>query len=195
MPAEIQRIKLLKGTRGSLEESEVILLDGELCLVNSEGTGYDSLVIGDGKTEAKSLTLIPLNVAQGSVFLGRAHPTFVPGTPTGPVFYLVDQAGEYTGFGNMTVDEGETAFIMYRYGGWSKVTINTKQVIDTELSDTSENPVQNKVIYKALRDLKNEIFEGKVTIDSEFSDSSENPIMNRTITAKIKEMDEWYIEN
>lgn len=191
MPAEIQRIKLLKGTRGSLEESEVILLDGELCLVNSEGTGYDSLVIGDGRTEAKSLTLIPLNVAQGSVFLGRAHPTLIPGTPTGPVFYLADIAGEYAGFGNMVVDEGETAFIMYRYGGWSKITINTKQVIDTELSDTSENPVQNKVIYKALKDLKDEIFEGKVTIDSEFSDSSENPVMNRTITRKFNEFD-WY---
>ena len=191
MPAEIQRIKLLKGTRGSLEESEVILLDGELCLVNSEGTGYDSLVIGDGRTEAKSLTLIPLNVAQGSVFLGRANPTLIPGTPTGPVFYLADIAGEYTGFGNMVVDEGETAFIMYRYGGWSKITINTKQVIDTELSDTSENPVQNKVIYKALKDLKDEIFEGKVTIDSEFSDSSENPVMNRTITRKFNEFD-WY---
>ena len=191
MPAEIQRIKLLKGTRGSLEESEVILLDGELCLVNSEGTGYDSLVIGDGRTEAKSLTLIPLNVAQGSVFLGRAHPTLIPGTPTGPVFYLADIAGEYAGFGNMVVDEGETAFIMYRYGGWSKITINTKQVIDTELSDTSENPVQNKVIYKALNDLKDEIFEGKVTIDSEFSDSSENPVMNRTITRKFNEFD-WY---
>lgn len=191
MPAEIQRIKLLKGTRGSLEESEVILLDGELCLVNSEGTGYDSLVIGDGRTEAKSLTLIPLNVAQGSVFLGRAHPTLIPGTPTGPVFYLADIAGEYTGFGNMVIDEGETAFIMYRYGGWSKITINTKQIIDTELSDTSENPVQNKVIYKALKDLKDEIFEGKVTIDSEFSDSSENPVMNRTITRKFNEFD-WY---
>ena len=191
MPAEIQRIKLLKGTRGSLEESEVILLDGELCLVNSEGTGYDSLVIGDGRTEAKSLTLIPLNVAQGSVFLGRAHPTLIPGTPTGPVFYLANIAGEYTGFGNMVVDEGETAFIMYRYGGWSKITINTKQISDTELSDTSENPVQNKVIYKALKDLKNEIFEGKVTIDSEFSDSSENPVMNRTITRKFNEFD-WY---
>jgi hypothetical protein len=91
----------------------------------------------------------------------------------------------------MVVDEGETAFIMYRYGGWSKITINTKQIIDTELSDTSENPVQNKVIYKALRDLKNEIFEGKVTIDSEFSDSSENPVMNRTITRKFNEFD-WY---
>jgi hypothetical protein len=132
-----------------------------------------------------------LNVAQGSVFLGRAHPTLIPGTPTGPVFYLADIAGEYTGFGNMVIDEGETAFIMYRYGGWSKITINTKQIIDTELSDTSENPVQNKVIYKALRDLKDEIFEGKVTIDSEFSDSSENPVMNRTITRKLSEFD-WY---
>ena len=188
---DTQRIKLLRDTAESLQNSEVVLLQGEICLVDSGGTGYDSLVVGDGRTEAKSLTLIPLNVAQGSVFLGRAHPTLVPGTPTGPVFYLADIAGEYSGFGNMIVDEGETAFIMYRYGGWSKLTINTKIVIDTELSDTSENPVQNKVISKALKDLKNEIFEGKVTIDSEFSDSSENPVMNRTITQKLREFD-WY---
>ena len=68
--------------------------------------------------------------------------------------------------------------------------------MDEELSETSTNPVQNKVLYRALKDLEDKIVEGaiKVPIDSEFSDESENPIMNRTVTRKFNEFD-WYVDN
>lgn len=56
-----QRIKLRRGTREALKNSTEILENGELVLINSSGNGYDSLVIGNGRTEAKGLDLIPLN--------------------------------------------------------------------------------------------------------------------------------------
>lgn len=187
---DTQRIKLLRETADALLESNVVLGDGEICLIDSSGNGYDSLVIGNGQTEARSLKLIPLNVSKGSVFLGTAIPETIPGTPTQQVFYLAKKQGSYNGFGNIIVEPGETAFLVYRYGGWNKINIIQ---VDEELSETSTNPVQNKVIYKALKDLEDKIVEGaiKVPVDSEFSDESENPIMNRTVTRKFNEWD-WY---
>lgn len=190
---DTQRIKLLRETADALLESNVILEEGEICLIDSSGNGYDSLVIGNGETEARSLRLIPLNVSKGSVFLGTASPGTIPGIPTQSVFYLAKQSGSYTGFGNMIVEPGEIAFLVYRYGGWNKINIIQ---VDTELNETSTNPVQNKVLYRAIKDLENKIVEGtiKVPVDSEFSNESENPIMNRTVTQKFNEFD-WYVGN
>lgn len=190
---DTQRIKLLRETADALLESNVVLGDGEICLIDSSGNGYDSLVIGNGQTEARSLKLIPLNVSKGSVFLGTANPGTIPGTPTQSVFYLAKTGGSYSGFGNMTVEPGEIAFLVYRYGGWNKLNIIQ---VDEELSETSTNPVQNKTVTLALKDLETKIVEGaiKVPVDSEFSDESENPIMNRTVTRKFGEFD-WYVEN
>ena len=181
---DTQRIKLLRETADALLESNVVLGDGEICLIDSSGNGYDSLVIGK---------LIPLNVSKGSVFLGTANPGTIPGTPTQSVFYLAKTGGSYSGFGNMTVEPGEIAFLVYRYGGWNKLNIIQ---VDEELSETSTNPVQNKTVTLALKDLETKIVEGaiKVPVDSEFSDESENPIMNRTVTRKFGEFD-WYVEN
>ena len=190
MPAEIQRIKLLRGTAETLLESNAILENGEICLINSSGdkniNEYDSLVIGNGETEARSLKLIPLNVSKGSVFLGTADNETIPASkPTCSVYYLALTPGTYTGFGNLVV-----VFLVYQYGGWCKIKVIQ---VDEELSETSTNPVQNKVLYRALKDLETKIVEGaiKVPIDSELSEESENPIMNRTVTQKFGEFD-WY---
>jgi len=188
---DTQRIKLLRETADALLERNVVLGDGEICLIDSSGNGYDSLVIGNGQTEARSLKLIPLNVSKGSVFLGMANSMTIPAaTPTCPVYYLASDSGTYEGFGNIVIEPGEIVFLVYRYGGWSKIKIIQ---VDEELSETSTNPVQNKVLYRALKDLENKIVEGaiKVPVDSEFSDESENPIMNRTVTRKFSEFN-WY---
>jgi hypothetical protein len=59
-------------------------------------------------------------------------------------------------------------------------------VIDAELSTTSENPVQNKVI-KAELDKKLD----KSMVDSELSETSENPIQNKAIKTELdKKLDE-----
>ena len=106
------------------------------------------------------------------------------------MYYLALTPGTYTGFGNIVVEPGEIVFLVYQYGGWCKIKVIQ---VDEELSETSTNPVQNKVLYRALKDLETKIVEGaiKVPIDSELSEESENPIMNRTVTQKFGEFD-WY---
>ena len=206
--SDIQRITLLKATIDELQVSEVVLLEGEICLVESGNNGYDSLVIGDGSTEAKSLNIIPLNVSKGSVFLGIANTETKPGTPIQDVFYMSSEAGNYKYFGEgIIVSLGELAFLRYTYGeGWEKDTILN---IDIELNETSLNPVQNKIVTQKLKELEGRIIEtitvnGKkltkkngvvdLTVDSEFSDQSENPIMNKVVSEKFKEFD-WYDGN
>ena len=49
-------------------------------------------------------------------------------------------------------------------------------ILDTEMSDTSVNPVQNKVIKKYVDD-----HAPNITVDSEMSDSSVNPVQNKVI--------------
>ena len=60
-----QRVKLLHDSLEAVQGSSVILSPAEICLIESGDSGFDSLVIGDGKTEARSLTIIPLNVSKG----------------------------------------------------------------------------------------------------------------------------------
>ena len=83
--------------------------------------------------------------------------------------------------------------------------------VDSELSDTSENPIQNKVVKAALdatynptnkEDLNkighdekgnltyNEVVVGgsSITVDAELNSTSENPVQNKVINAKLDEV-------
>jgi hypothetical protein len=53
-----------------------------------------------------------------------------------------------------------------------------KITCDTEMSDTSMNPVGNKVIKKYVDDAVKEV---KITCDTEMSDTSTNPVGNKVI--------------
>ena len=57
---------------------------------------------------------------------------------------------------------------------WGEANIT----VDSELSDTSTNPVQNKVV-KAAIDAKT------VTVDSALSDTSTNPVQNKVVKAAL----------
>ena len=182
-----QRIKLRRGTADTLQTSKEVLLDGELVLINSKGQGYDSLIIGNGKTAIKDLEVIPLHVKPGSVFLGPANPDTIPGRPLQDCFYLATRPGDYTRFG-LQVEPGEVAFLRWQNIGWSKVSVRLIQV-DSELSEESENPVQNKAITQELRRLENLIPQ----VDEELSGESRNPVQNRAVTHKIEEINDWYV--
>ena len=60
----------------------------------------------------------------------------------------------------------------------NKAVANAKVKSDTEMSDISINPVQNKVI-------KEYIDKNKVNVDSSMSSSSNNPVQNRVIKAYV----------
>ena len=52
--------------------------------------------------------------------------------------------------------------------------------VDSTLSPTSENPVQNKVVYEAIQNAGS-----KITVDSTLSPTSENPVQNKVVTQAI----------
>lgn len=201
------RICLLKSTYERLKESVITLLPGEICLVDTDGTGYDSLVVGDGKTQAKDLSMIPLNVTKGAVFLGIANKETNPGTPNQRVFYLSAESGTYDNLGGVKVEEGSIALIIWDTEEWKSLRLFK---VDSELNEGSLNPVQNKIITKKLIDLENDMIkvvtingvalergEGGVInliVDEAFSTTSKNPIMNKTVTNKINEFG-WYEGN
>lgn len=53
--------------------------------------------------------------------------------------------------------------------------------VDDEISDTSENPVQNKVIAEALKNVK-------IPVDDEINAESENPVQNKVIAAELEKL-------
>ena len=60
--------------------------------------------------------------------------------------------------------------------------------VDNELSETSTNPVQNKVIKTAL----DNIVPPSITVDDALSTSSENPVQNKVVTNAIDAIQKIY---
>lgn len=87
-------------------------------------------------------------------------------------------------------EDGEVTEIPEVSGGGSgSITV------DSELSDTSTNPVQNKVVKQAIDDLSERIDDigggsggSSITVDSELSTTSTNPVQNKVITTKLDEV-------
>jgi hypothetical protein len=92
----------------------------------------------------------------------------------------------------MLFAETQNADIYVRASEWVRllkegdVTGGAGAIIDSEISDTSENPVQNKVV-KAYVDEKvaNSGGGSSVDVDTELSNTSTNPVQNKVITNAI----------
>jgi hypothetical protein len=78
--------------------------------------------------------------------------------------------------GNLSIQKNGDYWFNAKYTKAGAVTIT----VDSELSTTSENPVQNKVITSALNDKQD-----KMTIDSALSTTSANPVQNKVVTGAI----------
>lgn len=187
----MQRIELLRSSLEDLENSRVTLLNGELCLLFSNDTGYDSLILGDGFTEARHLPRISLNRSGGSTFLGMATPDTDPGTPLSDVFYFAKEAGKYKKFGDITIEIGEIAMLLWKYGGWTKITVleqmsDTTEVIE-RLKELNEKVVMGINLGGTVL-MRNE--DGTVTIpvDNELNNNSPNPIQNQVVSNVL----DWY---
>lgn len=68
---------------------------------------------------------------------------------------------------------------------WKGIDANIS--IDNVLDNTSENPVQNKIIAAAIKAVDDKI--KTIDIDTELSNSSENPVQNKVVTAAINTID------
>lgn len=119
------------------------------------------------------------SLGSGYQFMGIATPETNPGTPDQKVYYIAKGKGTYTSFGGINVDEDEVVLLTYD-GIWSKLksgiatnnfkTINNQKItgegnieiqgggcsitVDEALSETSVNPVQNKVITAEILSMK-----------------------------------------
>ena len=76
-------------------------------------------------------------------------------------------------------------------GGGGEITV------DAYLSNSSTNPVQNKIVKGAIDNLQGQIDNiGRITVDSALSDSSTNPVQNKVITNALNDIEagdgEWY---
>lgn len=89
----------------------------------------------------------------------------------------------------------------FQYGvtcNWDgTATLQDVNWIDSELSETRESPVQNKVVTAALNEKASIAYVdekvanaggGNITVDSEFSETSENPVQNKVITEALNDL-------
>ena len=59
-------------------------------------------------------------LGKGYTIAGVATPTTDPGTMTGPCAYYASQAGTYTNFGGLVVNDGDVAMLIYDEQTWHK---------------------------------------------------------------------------
>lgn len=146
-------------TNGNNEITGALLQQSLLSMINSLGVGYQ--------------------------FVGIATPSTNPGTPDQKVFYIANGKGTYTNFGGINVTEDEVIFLVLD-NAWHKAATGIAAgggisvTVDSSLSATSTNPVQNKVVKAAL-DAKQD----RMTIDSALSSTSTNPVQNKVVKAAL----------
>ena len=63
-------------------------------------------------------------------------------------------------------------------------------VVDAEMSDTSTNTVQNKVIKKYVDD-----HDPNITVDTALSQTSTNPVQNKVVTSNLTDLRKGAVAN
>ena len=92
-----------------------------------------------GQILQDTLSSIISNVGANATLVGEATPTTNPGAPDGNVFYFATQAGTYTNFGSVVLNEGLNILL---WNGTSWAVTNVMNIVQ-ELG-TSENAVMSQ---------------------------------------------------
>ena len=186
-----RRLELLRSSLEDLERSSVILLDGEPCLISSNETGYNSLIIGDGKTRASELPKVVLNRTGGCEFLGIALPDTDPGNPLGNVFYFAKEPGYYYNFGGIQVGDGEIVILVWKYESWTKITL-LEQTLDSSVVLGQLRDIKDRAVFGVKigdKEIKrNEEGVIEIPVDEELNQNSTNPIQNKAVYDAL----DWY---
>lgn len=99
------------------------------------------------------------SLGAGYQFVGIATPKANPGAPDQKVFYIANGKGVYANFGGINVDEDEVVILTFD-DTWKKLATGIQGggggsiTVDETLSETSINPVQNKVITAEIFSMK-----------------------------------------
>lgn len=99
------------------------------------------------------------NMSDTMQFKGYAEPDTMP-VADGPAWYVANTTGVYTNFkllnGSSALVSNSRKFIFYKNGTEAYWSTAKYMEIDSALSETSANPVQNKAVTKAIEMLKQE---------------------------------------
>lgn len=126
-------------------------------------------------------TLTGINIAEITVD-GTTYQLYAPTSGGGSGSTVTAEATltDGTEIGKITIDGKE--IILYAPQA-SSITV------DSELSATSENAIQNKAVDAAVKNLQQQIDAGgtggSITVDSTLSTTSENPVQNKVVTAEL----------
>lgn len=86
-------------------------------IINTNRIANGAVTIPKLSTDIQALIA---NLSKNALFAGMATPTTNPGTPDGPVFYIVAEPGVYSNFSNITIDNNQLCVLMWNNGSWSK---------------------------------------------------------------------------
>lgn len=182
----------------------IVEIDGETYDLNIPELSYESAITGGTKigqitlgeksydlyaptaSAGSNVSVTPkitsgTNIAEITVD-GTTYQLYAPtgGSGSGSTVTAEATLKEGTQIGKITIDE--TEIILYAPTA-STITV------DSELSATSENAIQNKAVDAAVKNLQKKIDAGgtggSVTVDSALSTTSVNPVQNKVITAEL----------
>ena len=92
---------------------------------NNLKAGIDAVIKTNGRQEISGAALntqlknMISELGAGYQYMGIATPATNPGTPDANVFYLASEAGTYTNFGGIVINEGEVCALVWN-GTWTK---------------------------------------------------------------------------
>lgn len=152
------RIQFRRDTIANWTKANPVLMEGEIGYVLDNDSqykmgngidhwndlplrGFDGTIVHDlGYNESSAMSQKGVTTAidnlkkDGYVYQGIATPTTNPGTPDRYSFYIASEAGTYTNFGGLSVDDGEVVVLKYNGSTWLKDTtgVGTRKSINNK---------------------------------------------------------------
>lgn len=145
-----------------------------------------------GAVLQNTLNSIVNAVGKNATFAGIATPSTNPGAPDGPVFYLASEAGTYSNFNGISIEDGINILL---WDGSKWVTSNVYTImkeikrgdfIFTYINDTYENDIQqNECVNKSVKCLLFTIYpeENEVFVVSYYSKLGNGAQFQLNVTA------------
>lgn len=134
---------------------------------NNLKAGIDAVIKTNGRQEISGAALnaqlknMIAELGAGYQYMGMATPATNPGTPDANVFYLASEAGTYTNFGGIVINENEVCALVWN-GTWTKEVTGIATAdqlsqlgqetddLDYMISDIDGHPVNRE--YKSYSD-------------------------------------------
>ena len=98
---------------------------GSVAFPLGDGAVTTSKMANGAVTEQKIQSQFLEKLLDGYVYFGKATAATNPGTPAKKCFYVATDAGTYTNFGGLVVNDGEIAFLRFDSSTWAKDSFDT----------------------------------------------------------------------